>query len=74
METPTPTKMDVLPQQQQRLVSILRSLKEHVFPKSTTMYETMAEGYRDELEAIRKKIDLEAGNSEPAVPANPIIV
>jgi hypothetical protein len=61
--TPSPTKMDVLAQQQQRLESILLSLKEDVLPKSAKMYETMAEGYRDELQAIRKHIDLELGLS-----------
>jgi hypothetical protein len=47
---------------------------EDVFPRSETMYETMAEGYRDELEAIRKEIDLEIGVSKPAVLADPMNV
>ena len=63
----SPTKLDILRRQEERLVSILRSLKEEVYPKSEAMYATMAEGYSDELDAIRKQIELEAaGSSNPS--------
>jgi hypothetical protein len=63
----SPTKLDILRRQEERLVLILCSLKEEVYPKSEAMYATVAEGYREELDAIRKQIEVEsAGSSNPS--------